>query len=388
VSLVLSNKSATNENNYSRFNHPKTFLSDKVISFIAMKILRLDNTVTRNRVVVRRNWSARCEEILHSVACHIYNCSIIVRSYRSRSRMNRNDGSESCDDDDGISSLVGGTVYVSRNSNILYDWGIARDNESRDVIHAGIKKHEGNDDDGNVNIEMTCPSSAILWEQIGNLKSDKEQDDSSNIKSSGTSPGITHNTTKKYNRILDGIDLKDLPLSPSAPILIWFHGGGMVAGTPRDAGCSVMIAKWIMDIEADAKEKRRLMKKKRIESKVDDANDNKDNDNDGEPLPLILLSVEYRLSLEHPFPAAVIDCLSAVAAILDITIASDDDDHHHHSIHVAGHSAGGNLACVVAFECLRRFPEKKVLKRCVLYLCLVNCFFCRLNRNHHLRRRH
>jgi len=365
VSLVLSKKTATNGNDYSRFNNPNTFLSEKVISFIAMKILRLDNTVTRNRVEVRRNWSARCEEIFHSVACHVYNCSIIARSYRNRSRMNRDNGSENCDDNGGISSLVGGTVHVSRNSNVLHDWGITRDGESHNTIHTGSENYDG--DDGHVNIEMTCPSSAILWEQIGHLKTDEEQE-GSNTKSSVTSPRSTHTTTKVYNRVLNGANLKDLPLSPTAPILIWFHGGGMVSGTPRDAGCSVMIAKWIMDIEADAKEKRRLMKKNLVDSKVDaNVNANEYNEQDYEPLPLILLSVEYRLSLEHPFPAAVIDCLSAVEAILDIGISSDDDDtQHKHPIHVAGHSAGGNLACVVAFECLRRFPQKKVLKSAVI----------------------
>ena len=53
-----------------------------------------------------------------------------------------------------------------------------------------------------------------------------------------------------------------------------------------------------------------------------------------------VFSVEYRLAPEHPFPAAVEDCLSATRFVSKLS----------KRIAVGGDSAGGNLAAVVALE--------------------------------------
>ncbi|MGA3001358.1 MAG: alpha/beta hydrolase [Acetobacteraceae bacterium] len=90
------------------------------------------------------------------------------------------------------------------------------------------------------------------------------------------------------------------------PGLLWFHGGGLVAGSveTHDILCRVL------------------------------AHD----------IGCRLVSVEYRLAPEHKFPAAVMDCLAATTWVIDnavaLQIAAD-------RIAVGGDSAGGGLAAIV-----------------------------------------
>jgi acetyl esterase len=90
------------------------------------------------------------------------------------------------------------------------------------------------------------------------------------------------------------------------PGLIWFHGGGLVAGSiaTHDTVCRVL---------ADAIRCR-------------------------------LVSVEYRLAPEHKFPAAVMDCLAATTWVIDNAAALDIEADR---VAVGGDSAGGGLAAIV-----------------------------------------
>ena len=118
--------------------------------------------------------------------------------------------------------------------------------------------------------------------------------------------------------------LEDLKLSQSVPIMLYIHGGGFVVGSSRDASPLYMFS---------------LLSQRSKEMKARDACP-----------PLILASVKYRLAPENPFPAAVIDCLSAAKCVFESFPSSD--------VHVSGFSAGGNLAAVVGFESVRKYPGR------------------------------
>jgi acetyl esterase len=91
------------------------------------------------------------------------------------------------------------------------------------------------------------------------------------------------------------------------PVLVFFHGGGFVLG----------------DLDTYDPACRRLCARSRH----------------------AVVSVDYRLAPEHKFPAAVEDCVSAKRWLAENAASINGDPEH---ICVAGDSAGGNLAAVVA----------------------------------------
>jgi acetyl esterase len=95
--------------------------------------------------------------------------------------------------------------------------------------------------------------------------------------------------------------------SPPFPIVVWFHGGGWVVGTldTYDPLCRALAA----------------------------------------ATPAVVVSVDYRLAPEHRWPAAVED---AYAATLWASRNAAELGGAQHRLAVAGDSAGGNLAAVVA----------------------------------------
>jgi acetyl esterase len=95
--------------------------------------------------------------------------------------------------------------------------------------------------------------------------------------------------------------------SLALPVVVYFHGGGFVIGdiSTHDTVCQ------------------------RLSGEV----------------PAVVVSVDYRLAPEHRFPAAVEDCEAATRWVSDHAGEFGGDSGR---IAVAGDSAGGNLAAVVA----------------------------------------
>ncbi|MDX2381607.1 MAG: alpha/beta hydrolase, partial [Acidimicrobiia bacterium] len=97
------------------------------------------------------------------------------------------------------------------------------------------------------------------------------------------------------------------PVDGTTGLLVWFHGGGWVIG----------------DIDSTEDVCRSLANRSGH----------------------CVLSIEYRLAPEHPFPAPLMDCLEATRWAHDHAGELDIDPAR---MAVGGDSAGGNLAAVVA----------------------------------------
>jgi len=289
---TITNSSAerTSTQPYTTFGHPTKFFIDKILGIVFELFIPINRLAT----ISHQQKDYFCSEgiaskILASIR-HRFAIFETCLHWGSCVLWNRWIKQNNTKD-----FLVGGTVTVPRESTILVDWGIISSSEN----HAQESEAESE-----VEIEITCPLSAI----------------NGNVEFRGRGFGYKQFKTCK---------LEELKLSISVPIILYFHGGGFTTGTPRDVSPFLM---------------HRLSKH---QSKVDCTN--KKGQKQDAP-PLILASINYRLAPENPFPAGVIDCLSAAKFFMDKYPSS--------RIHISGFSAGGNLASVVGFECARKYPGR------------------------------
>jgi acetyl esterase/lipase len=111
---------------------------------------------------------------------------------------------------------------------------------------------------------------------------------------------------------------RPVSVQPRTPALLWIHGGGMVLGdAAQDSGFCRLIA---------------------------------------DRLNIVVVSVEYRLAPEHPFPAPLEDCYTALQWLArqpDIDAAR---------IAIGGQSAGAGLAAALALLAKERGKIRPVLQ--------------------------
>ena len=128
--------------------------------------------------------------------------------------------------------------------------------------------------------------------------------------------GGTHPGAAVAERSFPGPDGTDLGLriyrprdavSTTLPVVVNFHGGGWVSGDPYQSEW------WCSSVAVDAR--------------------------------VAVVSVDYRLAPEHPYPAAPEDCYAAVRWVVEHAADLAVDGTR---LAVMGDSAGGNLAAVVA----------------------------------------
>lgn len=121
---------------------------------------------------------------------------------------------------------------------------------------------------------------------------------------------------------------RELKTSEKLPVLMWFHGGGFVIGSleTHDSVCRMLAN------QADC----------------------------------LVVSVDYRLAPESPFPAAVEDCLAATKWVALHAVEFGGDGA---CMAVGGDSAGANLATVMAILA-RDAAHPKLVFQLLVYPCV------------------
>ena len=122
--------------------------------------------------------------------------------------------------------------------------------------------------------------------------------------------GRSPRTVATEDRTVEGIPIRIYTprrAGSARPLVVYFHGGGFVFGDLRGGD-------WMCGVVAEG-------------------------------LDAVVVSVDYRLSPKHPFPAGVDDCYAALVWAADHAVDLGADPGR---LGVMGESAGGNLAAVVA----------------------------------------
>ena len=239
-------------------------------------------------------------------------------------------------------AIIVGNVTVSVDKNeqvdVLKEWGIG--------IDEGIPAMP-NISANDVSVKLMCPASAFKKMAFtDNNNNDGNENENgilkmqeNNVETDGCHKihdcslrDIANALALSDDNKHDNNDDSPIDSTPTVtPILIWFHGGGMITGSTDESIILDLVPSLVLDNDNT----------NNMDTKTKAAN----------PRPLVILSVEYRLAPEHPFPCAIIDALNVVSNVMQSMPLAIP-------IHIAGISAGGNLATVAGFEAHRRFPGR------------------------------
>ncbi|KAL3917588.1 MAG: hypothetical protein SGILL_004642 [Bacillariaceae sp.] len=184
-----------------------------------------------------------------------------------------------------------GTVPFQKG--ILTDWKIVTAADSDKTVPKSVATRE------NVKIMVRFPSKLLPADQRDNAE------------------------ILDYSGCLEVKELDLNTFAPDIPILVQFHGGAQIIGN--------CLGLEILDVVPQmvtlyAKE------------------------HDTDPPDVITISVEYGLAPEHPFPTAIMDCLS----VIDFLLAGNND----RKLNLMGVSAGGYFSVVAGLEAYRKYPGR------------------------------
>jgi acetyl esterase/lipase len=291
---------------FLNFNHPAKSFLDKLVSWILPYFLPINdiaqypahNSIENNEMKTTleslRNKVLSLNKLNFQTSCKEWNTLI------------KNQNSDDV--------LISGTVTIPRNDKVLSSYGLVPPPE----IDQFLSSRAPPEDNGpELYVDLTCPFSAIKsgieFEQCPGSDDDVKQ--------------LRENGFRSFKPR----KLQDIVFSDSTHLLLWFPGGGLTMGSARDGdsiGNATKISQNLLNrIKKTTEEEKGSLS----------------------PSPsIVVLSVNYRLSPENPFPAAIIDGLSS-SSFLGKTFPSLP-------LHVAGISAGGHLSAVVGLETYRTFP--------------------------------
>lgn len=309
-----TNKTKNNPQPYSCFNHPyRPFIDKVIIGPIFSKILPLSSLSNyTNLIQDAQNMTQDEKEML----THIKNMRQKMEKMetpdhyqqcKSWNKLLQQYGTKNAVDKD---CLVGGTVLFPRKSNILSDWNIVNYKDQR------LGCHNNTMDENFVKVELICPLSLIQ----GTYKIENEND----IQSKGYKTIAT--TQFKDLKISTCNTSTSSSKDDDVQYIIWFHGGGMVLGGPKNGQIGFGYIKSVIEMQC-----------KKTSCCP----------------PVVFLSVNYDLAPEHTFPVPIIDGLSVANRVLEHCDTSTSMSH----VHFAGVSAGGNLSSVIGFESFRHFEK-------------------------------
>jgi len=295
IYIVLKNRKSKNntkfKNEYEQaphwnWTHPYKSTLDKILSSIFPIILPLSD-VTQSPLYISEEQNNTPELTKKLTSLRNSLKTMNASSYTARCKEWNSLLSED-------NPILSGTVTIPTNNKILSEFGFTSLNGSP-IDHMLQNAFNNKDEDDNlIQIDITCPQSAIV-------------------------SGISYESKDS----ITSTSLENIIFDQSAHLLLWFHGGGLILGDGRDADCSIDNALRLTRLQNGTKSEKNACTN------------------------IVVLSVNYRLAPEYPFPAAIIDGLSAYNLL-----------HTHffsHSKHIGGISAGGNLSSVIGLESCRRY---------------------------------